>query len=133
MFGPQIRHPMEGEIGGRSTNETARGSPRQQGSQTAGAGAAGGAKSLVQPLEFPAAGWRVVPEGRRSDRMARDVVERRAPNSSTKVFSLVVEPVVAPLSFLSAREALPRRLCATAFARGQSTDRAGRRPPGKPQ
>src|SRR5437660_7715994 len=96
MFGPPLRRSMEGEKSGRDSIAAARGNPRQQGGQTGAVGTAGAAQSLVSTLEFPAGGWRLVPEGRRSDRVARDIVGRRPAGGRTKVLSLVVETAAAP-------------------------------------
>src|SRR6266852_6267151 len=95
MFGPPLGRAMEGETGGRDSIAAARGNPREQGGQTGAVGTGGAAQSLVSTLEFPAGGWRLVPEGRRSDRVARDIVGRRPAGGRAKVLSLVVETAAA--------------------------------------
>src|SRR5439155_12114889 len=96
MCGPPLRRSLEGETSGRNSIAAACGNPRQQGGQTGAVGTAGPPQSLVSTLEFPARGWRLVPEGRRSDRVARDIVGRRPAGGRTKVLSLVVERAAAP-------------------------------------
>src|SRR5439155_23253791 len=119
MFRPPFRHSMEGKVGSRDCPETARGSSRQQVRQTARAGAAGPAQSLVQSLEFLANGRGLAPAGRRSDRVARNVVERRPLAGRTKILSLVAERGAEPISLPFAAQDLPGPLCATAFADGR--------------
>src|SRR5439155_5235595 len=89
MFRAPLRRSMEGEGGGLVAIKTPCGNPGQQGEQTVGFGPARAAEPLVQPLEFAHVRRGVLPESRRRDFLACDVVGRRQTARRTKILPLV--------------------------------------------